>query len=214
MNLSLNEVEAVSRKAARGTGHHWGICEEAGWAVRWLCSFDLDGCGALVAQLRRSDDSGSGAAAPQKVGQTWRVSGGQICPILAGAAISDFAYVMDPDGWVLESVTNPILLLPFAARVAKRMGSVISVSWNDFESSVGASEFGIRTGLEQLDVTCAGTVNVRPGGTLRNLRPKVHRAWPAPDDWDALVHVASRTYAPATEESRSRGAGGSLIDND
>ena len=34
MSFSLNEIEAMGRRAARGAGLHWGIAEEAGKAVR------------------------------------------------------------------------------------------------------------------------------------------------------------------------------------
>ena len=44
MNLSLNEVEATAKKATRGAGYPWGLAEEAGKAVRWLCGA---GCGWL-----------------------------------------------------------------------------------------------------------------------------------------------------------------------
>ncbi len=214
MNLSLNEVESIARKAARGAGYDWGNCEEAGWAVRWLCSFKLDGCGALAAQLRHDCVSSPTDATPRAIGKTWKASGDFMCPILAGAAISDFAYASDEVGWVLESVANPMLLLPFASRIAQQMRSVVSVSWCGTETSASAEQFGVKVGHERLDAAHAQYVNVSIGGTLCGLLPKVHRVWPAADHWDALVALAGRTYAPATEESRSLGAGGGLDDND
>ena len=33
MNLSLNEVDAMAKKAARGAGYSWGLAEEAGKAT-------------------------------------------------------------------------------------------------------------------------------------------------------------------------------------
>ncbi len=137
-----------------------------------------------------------------------------MCPILAGAAISDFAYASGEEGWVLESVAYPVLLLPFASRIAKQMRSVVSVSWGRTETSASAEQFGVKVGYDQLDTAYAQYVNVRIAGTLCGLLPKVHRVWPDADDWDALVALAGRTYAPATEESRSLGAGGGLNDND
>ncbi|MEO0980892.1 MAG: DUF3726 domain-containing protein, partial [Pseudomonadota bacterium] len=40
------------------------------------------------------------------------------------------------------------------------------------------------------------------------------RATPDPDSWTRLGVLAHRTYAPATDESRLRGAGAGLSDND
>ncbi|MEL7259121.1 MAG: DUF3726 domain-containing protein, partial [Pseudomonadota bacterium] len=38
MSWSLNEVESLARKAARGAGYSWGLAEEAGKATRWTCA--------------------------------------------------------------------------------------------------------------------------------------------------------------------------------
>ena len=38
LNLSLNEVAATAKKAARGAGYSWGMAEEAAAAVRWLAA--------------------------------------------------------------------------------------------------------------------------------------------------------------------------------
>ena len=37
MSYSLNEFQALARKAAGGSGVAWGIAEEAGMAARYLC---------------------------------------------------------------------------------------------------------------------------------------------------------------------------------
>jgi hypothetical protein len=48
------------------------------------------------------------------------------------------------------------------------------------------------------------------------LGPKepVMRAQVSPESWARLSGFAHRTFAPATEESRMRGAGAGLSDND
>ena len=43
MSLSLNEVESLAKKAARGTGYPWGLAEEAAKASRWLAARGVDG---------------------------------------------------------------------------------------------------------------------------------------------------------------------------
>ena len=43
MNWSLNELDAMARKAARGAGYSWGLAEEAGRATRWLAAAGLPG---------------------------------------------------------------------------------------------------------------------------------------------------------------------------
>ncbi len=51
MSWSLNEIEGLARKAARGSGLSWGLAEEAGKATRWLCAAGLPGADALAGLL-------------------------------------------------------------------------------------------------------------------------------------------------------------------
>jgi hypothetical protein len=48
---SLNEIEALAGKAARGAGYDWGLAEEAGQSVRWLEARDFRGADALMAAI-------------------------------------------------------------------------------------------------------------------------------------------------------------------
>ena len=52
------------------------------------------------------------------------------------------------------------------------------------------------------------------GGQIDVATPIRSRAQPAPEAWATLNRLAHRTYAPATEESRLKGAGAGLSDND
>ena len=45
MTFSLNEIEAIGKRAARGAGLPWGLAEEAGKAARWLTARGLPGRG-------------------------------------------------------------------------------------------------------------------------------------------------------------------------
>lgn len=106
MTWSLIEVEALSKKAAKGAGYSWGEAEDAARAVRWLEARGLGGAAALAAHLSRE---GTGD-----------------CPIWKGIAVSDGiedAATIDPD-----TLDQPLLYLPFAdwagfgQETAQRMG--------------------------------------------------------------------------------------------
>ena len=56
MTWSLNEIETLSRKAARGAGLSWGLAEEAGKATRWLAAAGLPGPQVLAATPGRLND--------------------------------------------------------------------------------------------------------------------------------------------------------------
>ena len=55
MTPSFGEIQSTALKAARGAGLPWGLCEEAGAAVRWCWVHGLDGIGALAAVLEAYD---------------------------------------------------------------------------------------------------------------------------------------------------------------
>ena len=45
---SLNEIDSLCQKAARGAGLDWGLAEEAGFAAAWLAARGADGAAALL----------------------------------------------------------------------------------------------------------------------------------------------------------------------
>lgn len=104
MTWSLNEIEALSRKAARGAGYSWGLADEAGRAVRWLEARGEPGATALLELLSWRD----GKAYPSTVpGQA------SVCPIVAGTMLCDGVLLRDEiDGLPLHS---PLLMQPFIA---------------------------------------------------------------------------------------------------
>lgn len=104
MTWSLNETEALCRKAARGAGMPWGLAEEAGRAARWLEDRGQAGAGALAKLLGRWN-----------AGMTPRD-----CPVLAGAAMAD-AGVMPA-----SPVTADPLTWPFVAMIAGLTGEALS----------------------------------------------------------------------------------------
>ncbi len=217
MSRSLSEIEAMALKAAHGAGHYWGVSEDAGRAVRWLCSAGIDGCAALVGLLSGNDarepkerDPGS----PQVTATAWNSPTGLLCPLLAGMAISDHASSITAEGIALEQVSRPVLLVPFAASAARLAHTGFSVEWQG--ASLFTDGYGLALSQERrgLDAAFAKRVSVcRKRGT--GCRPlRMSRFHPSDSDWAKLEEFAARTYAPATDESRLLGAGAGLSDND
>ena len=208
MTLALNEVEATAKKAARGVGYSWGLAEEAGKAVRWLCARDVDGCAALAALLERIDGVDQAALLPVPGNDVWAASG-IVCPFMAGVALSDRAAILG-GGLTIENVICPILLAPFAASVAETREVMVSMRFDGVTVSTDGVELSI-TGDWNVR---AATIGLDLKGKLGSLLPHSTRAHPDKSVWDVLNQFAHRTYAPATEESRLKGAGAGLSDND
>ena len=210
MTLSLNEIEVTAKKAARGAGYSWGLAEEAGKATRWLCAHGIDGCAALAGLLNRVDGADLSDWSPITGGPVWKAIGGTLCPLVTGAALSDRAYEAGDNETRLENVTHPVLLAPFAALLAQQTGQTVTVAWPGIHLCTDGGQIGL-TGTLRHD---PGTATVATGGTIDAPNPVCDRADPDSAAWQTLNAFAHRTYAPATEESRLRGAGAGLSDND
>lgn len=213
MSFSLNEIESLSRKAARGAGFSWGMAEEAGKAVRWLEAGGIGGADALTSVLIRHDDKSLRAPDLSEIMDTPSANPLPLCPISTGAALSDFGLVENTLG--LGAVFAPILLAGPLARVARRSGVDLEVV-----SDAGAlwlcSETLVVCGDVSVWLDRAAIVEIRP---LRRDPPGVApargtRVHLAPAVLALLTGFAGRTYAPATEASRLAGAGAGLTDND
>src|SRR5947209_8188765 len=51
IDISLNEVEMLSLKAARGAGLPWGLAEDVGRSARWFAQHSVPWAESLVALL-------------------------------------------------------------------------------------------------------------------------------------------------------------------
>ncbi len=186
-DLSLGEVQSLALKATRGAGRSHGIAEEGAYATRWLIERGHDGAGQLAALLEASD--GTTAS----------------CPLHLGAAWSDAGYV--PEG-PTDPVLCPMLLLPFLPSLcAEDHGFSVQAGQAEARVSTAGvlSGGGLPTSPGKVQVTrCAP-----PASGAKLTRARVDDATLA-----ILTAFAARTYAPATEASRARGAGAGLSDND
>lgn len=209
MTLSLNEVEALAKKAARGVGYPWGLAEEAAKATRWLCGRSVDGCAELAGLLSRCDGSDLADWAPM-TGNAWSARGETLCPITTGAALSDRSDALATCDLRIENVAHPMLLAPFAGLSARHLDTTVALSWDDTVVTTDGEALSVRGYAE----SATATVTVTTGGAMDAPRPGSTRADPDPATFERLSAFAHRTYAPATEESRIRGAGAGLSDND
>jgi hypothetical protein len=209
MSFSLNEVESMAKKGTRGAGYDWGPAEEAGRATRWLCARGVDGCAALAALLTRVDGVPGARAAPV-IGDTWAAQGGVLCPVAAGMALSDRASALAGTVIRLENVVQPMLVLPFVAHIARAASGPVRVTCEGPVAATDGPDLCLTGGLPG----AAALVIIEPGEMPTAPNPCTPRAHPAPETWETLARFAQRTYAPATEASRLRGAGAGLSDND
>ncbi len=194
MSYALIEVEAMAKKAARGAGYSWGMAEEAAKAASWLCAQGLDGV-AVLARALASDAVGAGS-------------------LDAATGLSDTAASWQDTGTRMEAVSVPALVLPFVAYAARQLGKPTGVSWPGAQVVTDGRALSLHVENDAALLAPAGVVTVNPATVMGAAQPLQTRANPSPDDWQALADLAQRTYAPETDESRLKGAGAGLNDND
>lgn len=216
MTWSLNEIEGLSRKAARGAGLSWGLAEEVGKATRWLCAAGLPGAEALAGLLRQNDGADYETLCPLDDTGTWAAKGGALCPLISGAAICDHAKDI-ADGKTLElgQTSFPLFLLPYVAAAAQDNETTLTLEWPGLTVTFGAETCINQTIPGALDHDSAAGVRITSAsaGDGTPLAP-VTRGDIAPEIAQILTEFAHRTYAPDTAQSRLAGAGAGLSDND
>ena len=207
MIVSLNEAEVMATKAANGAGRPWGLAQEAGRAVARLHAFGLDGASALLGLLRATDGVEMEALTPTVTGGAWAAVDGPACPIVTGVYLADLGGMQQPVK--IASLYEPLLMLPFLQAVE----GPVELSWQGGCMHVNGSGFGFEG---EVATSIAAGASLKPSVASQ---PAGRTPGSGPVDidgevWEALGQFAHRTYVPATEASRLKGAGAGLTDND
>jgi len=216
---SLNEVEAYARRAARGAGMHWGLAEEAGKAARWLAERDLPGVQLLAQLLTANRERAYEDMAPVIVDGRWQAANGELCPLCSGAALWDRGEQLVVGEEIhLLALARPLLLTPFLDQTWRSRGASYEMRWTGVRISVSADGVALECNKDSAllegradDVTVV--VGADPGKGLTH-RPRTAGVSIPISTWRILEALAKRTYVPASEESRARGAGAGTTDND
>lgn len=215
MTFSLNEIEAMSKRAARGAGLPWGLCEEAAKGTRWLASFGLPGPALLADLLELNDRLPPVDLSPISLSGDWRAPAGRLSPLIAGSAMSDSAMRMDQgDTITMVNVSFPLLVVPFASGAALRLQGAVTVEWGDVHLTTDGLNLSIQGPIEALETDLTDKLCCFASAGMTAPKAPVVRGTLDSDVAARLNAFAHRTYAPATEQSRLLGAGAGLSDND
>ena len=188
MTWSLGETQSLAQKACVGAGYRWGQAEDAGRAVRFLCSYGIDGTEHLAVLLEKVGDG---------------PVDGSACPISLGTRIADGDLSIGAEPVALDRIAAPHLLIPFVAWAAAKHGQWLNLTLPDVTVTVAPSGR-----IRMAERTGSGIdVRVMTPATDDLPAPHMTRATIAPRPRKILNQFAGRTYAPATEESRAKGAG-------
>ena len=196
-NYSLTEIEAQSRKAARGAGYEWGEADDLSKGVRWLCANGHNGMQILLDLLHDIDGRTKECRpTPALFNGEYQA---EVCGLSLGCTLSDRG------ADVLDGITiNANILCPMIALailgnslhdtamhvVTDHGTAVICISSAEFDGSFDTTQ-AMRFEKVALPVKLKREKMVHIETGL----------------WAAVNVFAHRTYVPATEESRLKGAG-------
>lgn len=216
MSQSLNEIEALSKRAARGAGLSWGMSEEAAKGTRWLSAFGFAGAGLLADLLDLNDQMPSQDVSPISLtDEVWTSPSERMSPLIAGASLSDCAVrLLDRGTIAMAHVSFPLLAVPFMGGAALRLGVPVAAEWQGARLATDGQQLCVQATPEALNASHADKVVFSAPASMTGRTEPVLRANVTAENWKRLNAFAHRTYAPATEESRLRGAGAGLSDND
>ncbi len=210
MELSLNELQMLAIKAARGAGLEWGLAEDAGFATKWLAWRGQDGAGALCKTLSSFEKANFSELTPQISGENWSGKP-QVSAILAGVRIAGRPSLIDTSRIQITNLDCPLFLLPFLKHASHILQKPIHFSAGDFEACLTENYLDCKGKGE--DTTDAQIFIAKH--PPRRPHKQEMRARLSSQDLQKLNNWAKRIYAPATESSRLKGAGeGSANDNE
>lgn len=208
LERSFGEIAAMAKRATRGAGYAWGASEDASAATEWLSRNGLPGVAALSQAL-------STRARPPMVrvtiGQPWTaVDGTHICPLMAGAALTDHNHHAADDGGItILGLRSPLLTVGCVGAFGEATGRCFKLEWDEILIEVGRERCLFKGSA--LDLSSSSTDKCKyteiDAAAPHNIPPCPARPSIAAADWRLLEQLASQTYAPATPASRLSGAG-------
>lgn len=212
--LSVNEIDALATKAARGAGFSWGLAEEVAQSARWLAGHGLAWDGLLLKLLEHG--AAPSGSEPVIEGATVRPTAatGLLCPVRLGAYWSDCGA---PAGLTATRVHTPAFVIPALARALAGSKERRILSWPGTTIEIGPGTAGAADWFAITSADIAATLTLAPASAKPLADPLASRPRPLPLGPDAetrLSALAARTYVKASMQSRLAGAGAGLSDND
>ncbi len=185
MICSINEIRAMLRRAAMGAGFPAGLADAIAAAGVWLCAHEMDGVGAVLDAL---EDGYDHDVAMARDGNTLTFSNARI------GRCGSSAFELIAAG----SADRVIVTAPDSALLLRGMAGISSDDERSFVLSTGVD------GQVEIVASAPAVEAIRP---LTAVDVDERR-------WAEAGVLAARILVPATDESRSSGAGAGLTDND
>jgi hypothetical protein len=233
MHVSNAEIETLTCKAAVGVGLPVGLAEEAGAAAAWLSAAGF--AGAEIA-YRAIENLRKGKARPVIISS----HSGSLCPDTEGklasvmyAAPSVFDFLQTTSRVTVVRLDEPLLL--FGHLVCSNSIPAVELVFHSIGSTGAVLQGVIQRGHGRLEGPSFSNQETKNGPEVsvamvdvsqnRNFKPTKREAEVRRDAiqrgvavneviWTELQRLAAQTLVPESAESKQRGAGAGMIDND
>ncbi|MFM8533705.1 MAG: DUF3726 domain-containing protein [Acidimicrobiia bacterium] len=216
MIVSFNELDATVRKAFRGAGYHWGEAEEAGKAALWLARNKIASA-SIALGLLKSTGGDVARFRPSPDRRSWSKEGSTLCPLLTGIMLADDApRMVDGEHIDFAALHAPGFLLPFLGQLAGEAGLEFRLSLPRLDVTISAHAVSLSGPPDALAIPSSASISAfrRVAKSTPDFTARAYSTEVSSDDWDRLNDLAAKTYVPASDRSRSSGAGAGLVDSD
>lgn len=221
MLCSLNEVEQIARKAAKGNGLPWGVADEVAKSVRWLQAFGIDAISPFETVLRQLDHNHAQQYSSQTLNGIWQAPSKTLSPLLVGVSLSDCLGLLKVQRIVTAEIRYPILAAGFLGQAALRKRDALEIGWDDVVLKLYRNEMIVSGDMAKLTAAKAKSLYCQACSdmTFNNAKSQQMELHVGDTEVNAQAYqqlevAVFKTYVEATEESRLHGAGAGLNDND
>ena len=228
VHVSLSELRTAASRALHGAGAPAGTERDGARSAVWLESRGLGGAAALISDLRAI--AGAESRFPSFTDYRTDLTG---WPVLVWAStLVELAMLEAGTAIVVEGCPAPRALLPEAAAQAAGREWHFRLESGASRALVANAEMTLDRSFADLDAADVRLV-AAAGGPPTRAPPTPHAARLtaaelearhaaslanglrlAPADWRTIRQAAARILVPASERSRSRGAGAEVDDNE
>ena len=242
MSFSYYEVYITSLRALTAMGFPYGANEDAAFMVTWLELYKLGGIQKLSELSKQINQQFNGKIDLDDVKSKKSINLYNTSLLMKGPGLFDYFYEETKKiqhlEVALESCIDPIFIIPLAERLSKKLESINACWLNDNNEKIGMNisknkmligelennvEIPDKQVLLQFSTNDFNKHHRKSILKINYIKHEINDAVkqqyleesfnPNPIHWDIISKFADLTFVPASDESRTLGAGGG-DDND
>ena len=237
MTFSYYEIYITSLRALTAMGFPYGADEDAAFMTTWLEIHKLGGIQKLAELSNQINQQFKGKIDLDNVRSKKSINLYHTSLLMKGPSLFDYLHEETKKNHylevILENCIDPIFIIPLAKRLSKKL-KTIKASWlDDKKKKIGISVSNNKMLIGDID----NSVRILDGQAIlqfsindihkssgniklniNNIKHEINDAVeqdhlenslkPHSKHWEIILKYAHKTFVPASDESRIRGAGG------